>query len=64
MKIYKTSEALPPRSGHFLCLSVGGVWQVLGYSKKHQAFNASDYLDEAKSALQCTHWAELPEVEE
>lgn len=64
MKIYKTSEALPPRSDSYLCLSVGGVWQVLDYSKKHQAFNAYDNLNDTDSSIGCSHWAELPEVEE
>jgi hypothetical protein len=63
MKVYKTSEFLPQRSGDYLCLNVSGLWQVLSYSKKHQAFNASDYLDETNCSMQCTHWAELPEVE-
>lgn len=64
MKVYKTSEALPPRSDAYLCLNVFGSWQVLNYSKKYQAFNAYDNLDDTDSSIDCSHWAALPEVGE
>ena len=52
---------LPDTSRHVLEISDNGVMQVLPYSKKHHAFNAFDYYDNANHAIPVALWADIPE---
>lgn len=63
------SERLPEKSGNVLVWSdshipdkkVGGAYFVR-YSKRHNAFNANDFADDAPHAFKdVVFWAEVPE---
>ena len=62
--LHHTAEALPEKSGEYLCLAgYRSEWVVLHYSAKHQLFNAFDNHpaeDARKYAIPVTRWAELP----
>lgn len=38
------------------------IWQTMSYSRKHDAFNCYDSLDEPEHALNAEYWCELPEM--
>ncbi len=42
----------------------GYLWEVLPYSKKNDAFNSSDLLDNADAQISVDFWAELPDFEQ
>lgn len=51
----------PERSGACLCgFSDSNHWQVLNYSKKHEAFNAYDSQNDSDNSIKVDYWAELP----
>lgn len=54
------AERLPEESGEYLAITANGVYCCLGYSTKHKAFNASDYIDNV-AEIACTHWMPLPQ---
>ena len=52
---------LPDTSRDVFEISDNGVMQVLPYSKKHHAFNAFDFYDNADHAIPVALWADIPE---
>lgn len=61
---YKTSEALPEKSGEYLC-HIEGEYVVLHYSTKHKLFNTFDNFTDKeakKTSIFVTEWAELPQL--
>ena len=52
---------LPDTSRYVIEISDNGVIQVLPYSKKHHAFNAYDWNDNADKAIPVALWADIPE---
>ena len=63
--IYETSKQLPAESGRYLTFTSGegGHWAVFDYSAKHKKFNAFDCLENAKYAIDVSHWTELPVID-
>ena len=61
-------DRLPESSGDYLVvieLENITLQQVLGFSARHQKFNASDSLDTAECPINdVTHWMSLPEFPE
>ena len=53
--------------GVFVCSKRSGMWFVVPYSKKHDAFNVRDYTpdyDVANMEISAEFWAEPPESPE
>ena len=63
--IYETSKQLPAESGRYLTFTSGkgGHWEVFDYSAKHKKFNTFDCLENAKYAIDVSHWTELPVID-
>ena len=61
MEWWDPEYKLPDTSRYVLEISDNGVMQVLPYSKKHHAFNAFDYYDNADHAIPVALWADIPE---
>ena len=57
------ADRLPEESGEYLAITANCVYGCLGYSTKHKAFNASDYIDNI-AEIACTHWMPLPQPPE
>lgn len=56
------AERLPEKSGNYLTYDRDTDYTtVLGFSKRHELFNAYDCLDETNKALHVTHWMPLPD---
>lgn len=49
----------PDGSRDVICISDSGTAQVLHYSSRHRKFNAFDYLNEAKHAINVAAWADF-----
>lgn len=63
---YKTTDALPAKSGYYL-IAAGTYIASTEYSSKYQLFNACDDSSEEtarKTAIACDYWAKLPELPE
>lgn len=67
MKWISTSETMPKKSGdYFVCIKMHSGkprYDVLEYSKKHNAFCASDTLPDAPYAIHVDYWAEIEPVD-
>lgn len=62
MKVINIEKKLPKKSGDYLALSDGGIWNTLHYSAKNKAFNVFDSSDDTTYAIPVTHWAKLPRL--
>lgn len=66
MRWISTKKKMPKKSGDYMaCIfthSGRPIYDVLGYSKKHKAFCASDILPDAPYAMHVDYWAKIKPV--
>lgn len=68
LNFFHISEKLPEKSDNYLTISkykdgILGNLFILPYSVKHKKFNADDYDDKPKYAIdEIVYWAEIPDL--
>lgn len=60
-KWISTAERQPEKSGLYLTYNPRRSFMTMHYSAKNKAWNAFDYEDEPRYALEVTHWMPISE---
>lgn len=55
----RTDDAQPARSGEYWARTDTGSYMKLGYSARHNAWNASDRQEAPTHAIRVTHWMRI-----
>lgn len=68
VEVHDAQEIRPETSGTYCTIIYHGDYDQMptlmsmSYSKKHDAFNADDYVDSPASAIPVDYWFDIPDV--